>query len=230
MDYIRLLFTAVLPIIIIAIVIYKVDRYDKEPIKLLVLTMFLGALSVIPSFIAERILGIFAGGGIIGTAYSAFIGVALVEEFFKWIVVILVIYKRPEFDEPIDGIVYCVFASLGFAAIENIGYVFTHYAASPNIALYRGLLSVPAHALFGVSMGYFLSLSKYAQNPAASKRFYWRSLWIPVLFHGIYDFILFIGNPLPLLIFFPFVIYMWVNGIKKLRRFAQLSKAENTVE
>ncbi len=233
MDFIRLLFTAVLPIIIISIIIYKVDRYDKEPIKLLLLVMFLGAVAVIPVLIFGFILGLFRlpfGSGIIVTVYHAYIEVALVEEFFKWIMIILVIYKRPEFDEPIDGIVYCVFVSLGFAAVENIMYVLSYSVTSPNIALHRGLLSVPGHALFGVSMGYFMSLAKYAIDPIASKKYLRRSLIIPVIFHGTYDFILFIGNPLPLFIFFPFVIYMWVNGIKKLNRFSQLSKAENSVD
>jgi len=228
MDFLRILFTAVLPVIIIAIIIYKVDRYDKEPIKLLILVMFLGAVAVIPTLVVELILGLVGGNGIIGKAYKAFIGVALVEEFFKWIVIILFIYKRPEFDEPIDGIVYCVFVSLGFAAIENIMYVFSRYVTSPNIALYRGLLSVPAHALFGVSMGYFMSLAKYSTDTVAAKRYRSKSLWVPVLLHGIYDFILFTGSPYMLFVFIPFVIYMWVAGIKKLKQFAAISKANNS--
>jgi RsiW-degrading membrane proteinase PrsW (M82 family) len=231
MDFLRLILTAILPIIIIAVVIYRVDRYDKEPIKLLLFVMFLGMLSVIPALIGETVLGfvgVIFGSGFIGTAYRAFIQVALVEEFCKWIIIIIVIYKRPEFDEPIDGIVYCVFVSLGFAAVENILYVLTKYVTSPNIALFRGVLSVPAHALFGISMGYFMSLAKYSTNPIASKRYYRRSLWIPVFFHGIYDFILFTGIPLLLIVFVGFVVYLWINGIKKLKRFAQLSKASNS--
>lgn len=228
MDYFRLLFSAVLPIIIIALIIYRVDRFDKEPIKLLLKVMLFGALSVLPVFFTSKIIGIVAFDGIIGIAFRAFIVVALVEEFFKRFVVLKFAYKRPEFDEPLDGIVYCVFAALGFAAVENIMYVFSYQAVSPNIALFRGILSVPAHTLFGVSMGYFLSLAKYSTDPIASRKYYSKSLWIPVLLHGIYDFILFIGNPLPLLIFVPFVVYMWINGIKKLKQFALISKSNNT--
>jgi RsiW-degrading membrane proteinase PrsW (M82 family) len=233
MDFIRLIFNALLPIAIIAFIIYKVDRYDKEPIKLLVLVMFLGAVAVIPVFIGSWLLGLVGtafGEGILGTAYHAFIQVALVEEFFKWIVIILVIYKRPEFDEPLDGIVYCVFVSLGFAAVENILYLLSYSVNSPNIAFFRGILSVPGHALFGVSMGYFLSLAKYATNPIESSKYYWRSLFIPVLFHGIYDFLLFMKMSLLLLVFVGFIIYMWINGIKKLKKFAEISKATNSID
>ena len=227
MDFLRILFTAILPIIIIGVVIYRIDRYDKEPLGLLFKLMLFGALASIPVIIVEILLGKVPIGGILGVAYRAFIAVALVEEFFKRLVVMKFAYKRPEFDEPLDGIVYCVFAALGFAAFENIMYVFQYSAMSPNIALYRGILSVPAHTLFGVSMGYFMSLAKYATDSNAAARYRTRSLWVPVFFHGVYDFILFMGTPIFLLIFIPFVIYMWVNGIKKLKQFAVISKANN---
>ncbi len=227
MDFLRILFTAVLPIIIIAFIIYRIDRFDKEPIKLLIKIMLLGAVATIPVIVIELLMSLMPIGGLVGLAYQAFIAVALTEELFKRLVVIIFAYRRPEFDEPLDGIVYCVFAALGFAAFENIMYVFSYQAVSPNIALYRGLLSVPAHTLFAVSMGYFLSLAKYSTDLAVSRRYYRKSLWVPVLLHGTYDFILFTGTPLMLMIFIPFFIYMWINGIKKLKQFAQLSKASN---
>ena len=231
MDFLRILFTAVLPIIIIAVIIYKVDRYDKEPIKLLILVMFFGAVFVLPVLFFEEILSLFVTNSLIGLVFNAFIAVALVEEVFKRLAVILFAYRRPEFNEPLDGIVYCVFAALGFAAVENILYVFSFQAVSPSIALYRGLLSVPAHALFGVSMGYFMSLAKFSTDAVTSKRYYRKSLWVPVLLHGVFDLILFLDIPLLLiLVFIPFVIYMWVSGIKKLKQFAVLSKASNPID
>ena len=230
MDLLRIIFTAVLPIAIIAFIIYRVDRFDREPTKLLIITMVLGALSVIPVLVGEIILEKIAFGGIFGIAFKAFIGVALVEEFFKRLVVVKYAYKKPAFNEPLDGIVYCVFAALGFAAIENIMYVLVYQSTSPSIAFFRGILSVPGHALFGVAMGYFLSMAKYASDPVTAKRYYRRSLWIPVLFHGIYDFILFSQMALLLLLFLPFVIYMWIYGIKKLKQFSAISKAVSSAD
>jgi RsiW-degrading membrane proteinase PrsW (M82 family) len=107
-------------------------------------------------------------------------------------------------------------------------YVLRFQAVSPNIALYRGVLSVPAHTLFAVSMGYYLSRAKYTFDPVLKKRYFRKSLTVPVVLHGIYDFILFVGTPTMLAIFIPYVIYMWINGIKKLKVFAKMSKDSHT--
>ncbi len=227
MDLLRLIFTAIIPILIIAIIIYNIDRYDREPIKLLIKVMMFGALATIPVIIIEKILHLVPVFGVMGKLYTAFIVAGLTEEIFKRKVVTKIAYNNPAFNERLDGIVYCVFAALGFAAFENILYIVSYQAVSPNIALYRGLLSVPAHTFFGVSMGYYLSLSKYAIDPAQKRKYYKMSLIIPVLLHGMYNFILFVGTPLMLLVFVPFIIYMWVSGIKKLNKFAKLSKVNH---
>jgi RsiW-degrading membrane proteinase PrsW (M82 family) len=230
MDFLRLIFTAIIPILIIALIIYNIDRYDREPIKLLAKVMLFGAIAVIPVILIEKLLQLVPIFGIVGKFYSAFIVAGLTEEIFKRRVVLKHAFNKPVFNEHLDGIVYCVFAALGFAALENVLYVLSYQAVSPNIALYRGLLSVPAHTFFGVSMGYFLSLSKYSIDPASKRRYYRLSLLVPVMLHGAYDFILFVGTPIMLLVFVPFIIYMWVSGIKKLRKFAKLSKLNHTGE
>lgn len=227
MDFFRIIFTAIIPILIIAIIIYNIDRFDREPIKLLAKVMLFGALITIPVIFIERLLGYLPIFGISGKLFKAFIIAGLTEEVFKRGVVMKFAYNNPAFNEKLDGIVYCVFAALGFAAFENIMYVFSYQSIAPNIALFRGLLSVPAHTFFGVSMGYYLSLAKYEQDFIKRKRYLTLSVVIPVLFHGTYDFILFVGTPIMLLIFIPFVIYMWINGIKKLRKFSKLSKTSN---
>lgn len=230
MDYIRIIFTAIVPIIIIALVVYKIDRFDKEPIKLLIKIMIFGAIATIPVIFVEKLLQIVPIVGIRGLAYKAFIVAGLTEEYFKRKVVLRYAYHNPSFNEKLDGIVYCVFAALGFAAFENIMYVFAFRAVSPNIALYRGLLSVPAHTLFAVSMGYYLSLAKYSFDQNHARRYYRKSLLVPVMLHGIYDFILFVGTPLMLLIFIPYVIFMWINGLKKLRKFVKMSKDNHSYD
>lgn len=228
MDFLRIIFTAILPIIIIAFIIYKIDRFDKEPVKLLAKVMLFGAIVTIPVIFVEKLLQLIPFSGILGYLYSAFIVAALTEEVFKRKVVLKFAYKNPAFNERLDGIIYCVFAALGFAAFENVLYVFSYQAASPNIALYRGLLSVPAHTLFAISMGYYLSLAKYSVDPVLAKRYSRKSLLVPIMMHGIYDFILFVGTPLMLLIFVPYIIFMWINGIKKLKKFVKLSKMNHS--
>jgi RsiW-degrading membrane proteinase PrsW (M82 family) len=83
--------------------------------------------------------------------------VALSEELSKFLVVRYFCYPQKRFDEPLDGIVYSVMVSMGFATIENVNYVFTH---GYSTAFVRMFLSVPAHATFGVVMGYFIGKAK----------------------------------------------------------------------
>ncbi|MEX1307543.1 MAG: PrsW family glutamic-type intramembrane protease, partial [Eubacteriales bacterium] len=133
-------------------------------------------------------------------------------------------YHSPEYNERLDGIVYCAFAALGFAAAENIGYVLTTYEAYPSIVWIRAISAVPVHLMVGITMGYYLSLSKYSTSEAEAARNKRRSLMVPVLLHGTYDFILFLQIPVLLLVLIPFVIYLWVSGIKKLNRFYRESR------
>jgi RsiW-degrading membrane proteinase PrsW (M82 family) len=98
-------------------------------------------------------------------------------------------YRQPEFDEPFDGIVYAVMVSMGFATIENIGYVMQHGLAT---AFLRMFLSVPAHAAFAVLMGYYVGRAKF--HPGGRFSNLMKGLWLAVLFHGLFDFFLFLRD------------------------------------
>jgi RsiW-degrading membrane proteinase PrsW (M82 family) len=149
------------------------------------------------------------------------------EEFFKRSVVMAIAYRHNAFNEKLDGIIYCAFSSLGFATIENIMYVVTGYDADPYIGLYRGLLSVPAHMLFAVTMGYYLSMARFSPDKQSQSKYLTRSLTIPILLHGVFDFILMAQVPLLLILFIPFVVFMWIANLKKLNQFYKESKALN---
>jgi len=101
---------------------------------------------------------------------------------------------------------------LGFATVENIIYVVFTYSNNPFVGLYRGIFSVPAHAIFGVSMGYYLSLAKFAKDESQKKKNMVKSLLIPILLHGIFDFILMANLPELMLFFIPYVVFLW--GLK----------------
>uniref|UniRef100_A0A7V1EHM3 PrsW family intramembrane metalloprotease n=1 Tax=candidate division WOR-3 bacterium TaxID=2052148 RepID=A0A7V1EHM3_UNCW3 len=105
------------------------------------------------------------------------------------------IYKNIEFDEVMDGIVYCVASSLGFATIENIFYVF-EYGVGTGIL--RAFLSVPGHALFGALMGYYIGRAKF--DKPNEKRLITLGLLFAILTHGIFDFLLFTKTFLGLLV------------------------------
>jgi RsiW-degrading membrane proteinase PrsW (M82 family) len=113
--------------------------------------------------------------------------VALSEELSKFLVVRYFCYPQKRFDEPLDGIVYSVMVSMGFATIENMNYVFTH---GYGTAFVRMFLSVPAHATFGVVMGFFIGKAKF--DSAHSFKHLLTGLLIAVLFHGTFDFFIFL--------------------------------------
>jgi protease PrsW len=126
---------------------------------------------------------------ILSISVKAFIIVAFTEEWCKYLMVRYYAYRQPEFDEPFDGIVYAVMVSMGFATIENIGYVMQHGLAT---AIIRMFLSVPAHAGFAILMGYYMGKAKF--NPGSRFLTMMRGLFLAVFFHGAFDFFLFLRD------------------------------------
>lgn len=221
----NLFFVAVAPGIAFALAIYLTDRYDREPVGLLVKIFVLGALSVIPTALVETILSMFnIFGGYIGIFYTSFVVAGLTEEYFKRIVVVKFALFHEAFNEKLDGIVYCAFSALGFATVENVMYVVFRFSTNPAVGIMRGILSVPAHMLFGVTMGYYLSLAKYADTEEERRKYFKRSLYVPVIFHGIFNFILMSGSQWLMVIFLPFVLFLWVTNLRKLRRYWKISR------
>lgn len=210
----NLLVVALAPVFIILIYIYIRDKYNKEPLQLLLMAIFLGILITIPiSYVEGFLSALYIPATKTGSAfYRAFVVASFTEELFKYLALFLLIWRHKEFDEHFDGIVYAVFISLGFAAAENVLYV---YSYGEQTAYLRAFTAVPAHAVFGITMGYYFSLAKFnSQNTTLNLV---KALAIPVLLHGIYDFIIMIEHPLILLTFIPFVIYLWVGGFKKMK-------------
>jgi protease PrsW len=222
----RLLIIAIFPGIALALGAYLTDRYDREPIHLLLKVFLFGGLSVIPAGIIEQILTMINPfAGMLGVIFTAFIIAGLTEEFTKRSVVMRFAFKNPAFDEKLDGIIYAVFASLGFATAENILYVVFRFTSNPYIGISRGLLSVPAHMLFAITMGYYLSLAKFCTDERLCRFYYRKSLTVPLLLHGTFDFLLMINQGIFLVIFVPFVIYLWVVNLRKLNQYYRESKS-----
>jgi RsiW-degrading membrane proteinase PrsW (M82 family) len=188
-----LLALAIAPGIAICLFIYFKDKYNREPLWLLILSFFMGMLSIIPAIIIQVALTKpvehIMGEGILYTAVFSYIIVALSEESCKFLALRFLPFRRKAFDDPFDGIVYAVVVSMGFATLENIMYVTNHGIAT---GILRMFLSVPAHATFGVLMGYHLGLAKF--DPANKRRHIALAIFWPVLFHGTFDFLLFVGN------------------------------------
>jgi len=113
--------SALIPVIAVIIYIYFKDKYEKEPLSLLILSFFLGILSVIPAIALESLaegIGMGTSSDIIQTAIFALIGVGFSEEFSKFLFLRLFIFKKKEFNEPFDGIIYAVMISMGFGRLQ----------------------------------------------------------------------------------------------------------------
>lgn len=222
----RLFIIALTPGLVLALSAYLTDRYDREPVGLLFKVFILGALSVIPTAIVESILTSWNRfGGLLGAAFNAFIVAGLTEEFFKREVVLRSAFKSHEFNEKLDGIIYAAFSALGFATVENVIYVVFRFTANPYVGLYRGIFSVPGHLLFAVTMGYYLSLAKFAHKDSTYKYYLKRSWTVPALLHGTFDFILMANVHILLSLFIPFIVYLWVINLRKLNKYYRESRS-----
>lgn len=198
---------------------YVRDRYDKEP-RVLLAHLFIRGMLVTLLAAAASLLGIKLLSAILPTnswlhlLVENFVLVALVEEYLKYFVVWRAAFFHPAFNEPYDGMLYAITVSLGFAALENILYV---AQGGLQVAVMRGLLSVPGHALFAAAMGYFLGRAKFSKNVDKASGYLKRALVVPVLLHGIYDLLLSTQHNVLAMGVVPLSICMWVMALRQIR-------------
>ena len=187
-----LILYAIAPVAIVICYIYVKDKYEKEPKRLLLYSFLMGGiLSIIITTILYLFFDLFLP---LNNKYSvfqqfirAFFVVGLTEEFSKYIIVRYYAQPKSAFNERFDGIVYAVVVSMGFAAVENIFYV---AEGGVPTAVLRAFTAVPAHATFGIIMGYFMGMAKFSKNTVKLNL---TGLALAALFHGAYDFFLFIN-------------------------------------
>ena len=160
-----LLIISLAPVLAIIAFVYFKDKYEKEPFKTLLWAFFIGMIIVIPVVIIEQLLGDYftqkygiGDGNLSSAAYNAFIVAAFTEEGFKLLAFMIFIWRNKNFNEKFDGIVYAAIISLGFAAVENVLYVFGNGVGT---GILRAFTAVPGHAIFGITMGFFLGLAKF---------------------------------------------------------------------
>lgn len=204
-----LIFIALLPVLLLLFYIYKRDKYQPEPVKQILKAFFYGTGSVVIAFLLAKPLSIYTLDSmpIMEKLRVAFLEAAIPEEVAKFILLWLFLRKNRYFDEKVDGIVYAVCVSLGFAAVENIFYLFGNYNDWLYVGCSRALFAVPGHFGLGVLMGYYYSLVSFSSLPSLKNRLL--VLLAPILAHGIYDFILLvIGYVHPIFILVLFIYFL----------------------
>ena len=236
-----------LPSILLMIYVYHKDRADKEPFKLLLALFLLGAASCLPAALLESTFSSLAlkfldESSLSYQLYENFFNVALFEELGKFVILFLVTHKSKHFTSLFDGLIYSVFVSLGFATLENILYV-AQYGLGTG--LLRAVTAIPGHMFDGVIMGQFYTLWHLSKNISETEKMYARlgyidrivepenkykyylplALLMPILTHGLYDFLAGVENTVALLIFIVYLIGLYIYCFGKINR---LSKQDQT--
>ena len=182
------LLITIVPSILILLYFFLSDKF-KEPKGSIALVFFLGICICLPAgyinfFMENNFKDIFSE-----RLLFSFLGPAWCEELLKFIILYYVVLKRSEFNEPMDGIVYGVAVSLGFATLENYEYVFIYaekWEIEPyTMAILRSYSAVPMHGLLGCVMGFYFGMYSFTAN----KKYLILCLLIPFIIHGLYNFI-----------------------------------------
>jgi len=179
---------AIFPPLLIAYYIYQKDKYDREPKRLIIKSFIFGCIGIIPALFLELI---FNQNLFPNLFLYVFFGIALIEEGVKYFFLKKFMFNHEEFNEPMDGIVYAVMISLGFATVENIAYVFNNEGQEMNVALMRMFTAIPLHAVCGIILGYFVGLAKFSDN---KKILLYKGLFLATLTHALYNYFIFLGQ------------------------------------
>ncbi len=215
-----LLFAAMFPVMLVLAWIYRQDKLEKEPGHLLLKLFLLGVVSAVPAMLLEIVMSIPISTitrPALWAFADTFAGVALVEELCKFVFLMIGSWRSKDFNYRFDGIVYAVFVSLGFAALENILYVFQ---LGLGVAISRALLSIPGHAVFAVFMGTFYSVARGRanRNEGGCALMLVLGLVLAVLFHGFYDFCLTVESAALYYVFFVYALLADVFAVLLVRR------------
>lgn len=205
-----LLTVAIAPGLALFSYFYLRKQIAKEPSRTLFITFLYGAIMTFPILFIQHVFeeeGIFLDHFIRNAVFTSGL-----EEFFKWLILVIAIYKHIEFDDAYDGILYGASVSLGFATVENIIALLNF---GTDTAFIRALLPVSSHALFGVVMGYYLGRAKFAVK-ATINRYLAYAFLAPYGLHFLYNGILAIDD-LWLILIIPFMLFLWWFGLTRVK-------------
>ncbi|MGY4690138.1 glutamic-type intramembrane protease PrsW [Salibacterium sp. K-3] len=209
---IALITAALAPSIAFLSYFYLRNEYESNTLIQVLRAFVIGALLVFPIMVLQYALE--AESVLSADLAKAFGSAAALEEFFKWFLLYFAVYRFVPFQTRYDGILYGVSLSLGFASAENLMYLM---ALGIDSAIGRAFLPVSSHALFGVVMGYYMGTSG---KEGRGRCFFWLllSLLVPLLLHGLYDYILLTIHENVLYIIVPFMFFLWWFALSRTKK------------
>lgn len=212
-----LLTVAIAPSLALFSYFYLRDQFAQEPSKLLFQSFIYGAVLTFPILFLQYV---FNEEGLFSHVFtSVILFPSIIEEFFKWLVLLIAIFRHVDFEDPYDGILYGASVSLGFATVENIIYLLEY---GTDIAFIRALLPVSSHALFGVVMGYYFGKAKFSSDDGVEHKWLFLAVAVPFMLHFFFNAIIHYNDNL-LLGAAPFMLFLWWFGLRKVKQAHLLS-------
>lgn len=217
------LLATILPSVLLIFYFVRSDKFQEPTFQILKI-FFFGILITVPAFFINTYLSIFleTNTNISEPLIGSFLTAAPVEEGLKFFILFYFVYRMKDFNEPVDGIVYGVSVSLGFATLENIYYVYVlpdyFETTSLSLAVLRAFSAVPAHAAFGAIMGYFFM--KFSFVSKKDNLFF--SIIIPLFLHGFYN----LSMSYNYIVGYILVIAMWIIIYIKFSRLRVMQRSK----
>lgn len=228
-----LLAASIIPPMFLLWKVYQSDKIEKEPPKLLAIIFALGMVSTIPAGILETLGSIILTAVMPESLLSSplgmrvynllfyFIVVGGAEELVKYWAMKIPTWRNRDFNYVFDGVIYGATAALGFAALENILYVLDTGLVTAGV---RAWTAIPLHCIAGIFMGHYYGIAKAADrwgDRRTRNRFLRRSILIPMLIHGAYDFIATDESPILSIVFFVYIIIVDIFAFRSLKQYSQ---------
>ena len=234
MDYLYLIIFALLPSLIWLLIFLRSDA-NPESNEMILKVFLYGMVAVIPAAIIQfGFIGFFKSLPISPffiLILSQLIGVGVVEEVSKFLVVHLMVLKSSELDEPLDVMLYMIIAALGFAALENIMYLLQAETISGILwtNLLRFIAPVFGHALWSGTIGYFLATSIY--EPKQRLGLLTIGFSLAIFLHAAFNYVIMrsadTGDPRWLILIIIMIISLAVFvtlGFKRLQKLKSICK------
>ena len=187
-----LIAAALAPVVLLFLYIWAKDLHQPEPMKWLLRALCYGAAA---AMLVIAVLTPFPKIEVTGwpSAFAnAFLMAAIPEEGAKLLMLWLLLRKNPYYDERLDGIVYASCVGLGFAGLENIGYLVAAATSEGSwlaTGVARAIFAVPGHFFFGVVMGFFFALATFGKKSMRGFNLF-LAWFMPMMLHGLYDSVL----------------------------------------
>lgn len=209
------------------------NSFDQEPLKLIFKTFLYGAAIALPAvtleFAADFFFNFSVSQNFLVIAFSALFIIAPIEEFLKYWVVKKTIYHQPKFSEPLDGIIYCISAGLGFASFENLLVVFSE---GEKAILLRFATATLMHAIASGIVGYYLGRAKFLKNKEKKGNIIVFGLVSAILLHGVYNIIVSANTSFTFgfLVILMVIMYFILSAEIKKTKLLKTDKAVNNVD